>query len=281
VEAESGDEVFRLVGSQVLLCSGVIASPQVLMLSGVGPTDHLKGVGTPTVHHLPGVGKNLRDHPAVFLLFQATGLPTDPLTPPLQVGLRYTTPGSLTRDEIQMSPILMTSEHRPHSVEIREEGAYFGISIGLQNATTAGELTLTSADPRVQPKLDYQYLSSPWDRKRMRHAVRLAVRLSQHPAFKDIIVRRVFPGDETIAADEALDAWMLANVTTQHHSSGTCKMGPASDPMAVVDQYCRVHGMEGLRVVDASVMPDVIRANTNATTMMIAERVADWIKAGR
>jgi choline dehydrogenase len=74
---------------------------------------------------------------------------------------------------------------------------------------------------------------------------------------------------------------MLANVTTQHHSSGTCKMGPAADPMAVVDQYCRVHGLEGLRVVDASVMPDVIRANTNATTMMIAERVADWIKEGK
>mgnify|MGYP003288309829 CR=1 FL=1 len=281
VEAESGGEVFRLEGAQILLCSGAIASPQVLMLSGVGPTDHLTSVGIPAVHYLPGVGQNLRDHPAVFLLFQATGIPTDPLAPPLQVGLRYTTPGSLTRDEIQMSPILMTSEHRPHSVEIREGGAYFGISIGLQNATTAGELTLTSADPRVQPKLDYQYLSSPWDRERMRHAVRLAVRLSQHPAFKDIIVRRVFPGDEIIAADDALDAWMLANVTTQHHSSGTCRMGPASDPMAVVDQYCRVHGVEGLRVVDASVMPDVIRANTNATTMMIAERVADWMKEGR
>jgi choline dehydrogenase len=281
VEAESGGEVFRLEGSQVLLCSGAIASPQVLMLSGVGPTDHLASVGIPAVHHLPGVGKNLRDHPAVFLLFQATGIPSDPLTPPLQVGLRYTTPGSLTRDEIQMSPILMTSEHRPHSVQIREDGAYFGISIGLQNATTAGELTLTSADPRVQPKLDYQYLSSPWDRERMRHAARLAVRLSQHPAFKDIVVARLFPGDEIIASDDALDAWMLANVTTQHHSSGTCKMGPASDPMAVVDQYCRVHGVEGLRVVDASVMPDVIRANTNATTMMIAERVADWIKEGR
>jgi choline dehydrogenase len=94
-------------------------------------------------------------------------------------------------------------------------------------------------------------------------------------------VTRLFPSDAVVASDDALDAWMLANVTTQHHSSGTCKMGPAADPLAVVDQYCRVHGLEGLRVVDASVMPDVIRANTNATTMMIAERVADWLKTDK
>jgi choline dehydrogenase len=281
VEAESGGEVFRVYGEQILVCSGAIASPQLLLLSGLGPTEQLRSLGIPVVHHLPGVGQNLRDHPAVFLLFQANGVPSDPNAPPIQVGLRYTTPGSLTRNDIQMSPILMTSEHRPHSVHIRDGGSYFGISIGLQNATTAGRLTLTSADPHQQPKLEYQYLSSPWDRERMRHAVRLAVRLSQQPAFKDIVIRRVFPGDDIVASDAALDAWMLANVTTQHHSSGTCKMGPVSDPMAVVDQYCRVHGLQGLRVVDASVMPDVIRANTNATTIMIAERVADWIKAGK
>ncbi|MBI3329512.1 MAG: mycofactocin system GMC family oxidoreductase MftG [Nitrospinae bacterium] len=280
VEAESGGEVFRVEGDQILLSSGAIGSPQILMLSGVGPAEHLSSLGVSVVHHLPGVGKNLRDHPAVFLLFQAKGEPPDLLVPAIQVGLRYTTPGSLTRNELQVSPILMTSEHRPHSVQIADGQSYFGISIGLQNATTAGQLRLTSADPHVQPALNYQYLSSPWDRQRMRHGVRLAVRLSQQPAYKDIIAARVFPTDEVVASDEALDAWMLANATTQHHSSGTCKMGPTSDPMAVVDQYCRVHGVEGLSVVDASVMPDVIRANTNATTIMIAERVADWIKAG-
>ncbi len=84
-----------------------------------------------------------------------------------------------------------------------------------------------------------------------------------------------------MASDDALDDWMLRNAYTQHHTSGTCKMGEASDTMAVVDQFCHVHGMQNLRVVDASVMPDVIRANTNATTLMIAERVADWIKEGR
>ncbi len=98
--------------------------------------------------------------------------------------------------------------------------------------------------------------------------------------FAALVAERLNPTDEDLASDEALDNWMLRNAYTQHHISGTCKMGQASDPMAVVDQFCHVHGLEGLRVVDASVMPDVIRANTNATTIMIAERVADWIKEG-
>ena len=93
-----------------------------------------------------------------------------------------------------------------------------------------------------------------------------------------MVKSRITPTDEELASDVALDAWLRLNVTTSQHISGTCKMGPASDPMAVVDQYCRIHGLEGIRVVDASVMPNVIRANTNATTIMIAERVADWMK---
>jgi choline dehydrogenase len=110
----------------------------------------------------------------------------------------------------------------------------------------------------------------------MREAVRLCVRLLEHDMYRDIVEGRIEPTDQDLASDDALDAWLLANVSTSQHISGTCKMGLRSDPMAVVDQYCRVHGLERLRVVDASVMPDVIRANTNATTIMIAERVADW-----
>jgi len=109
-------------------------------------------------------------------------------------------------------------------------------------------------------------------------ASRLAYRLAQHPTFKDVIIEPVGIGEETIATDEALDAWLLGSIGfAGFHPAGTCKMGPAVYPMAVVDQYCRVHGLEGLRVTDASVMPDVVRANTNATTIMIAERVAGWI----
>jgi choline dehydrogenase len=146
----------------------------------------------------------------------------------------------------------------------------------LELAVGAGELRLASTDPQVQPHLEYRYLADPWDRQRMREAVRLCVRLLEHDMYRDIVEGRIEPTDQELASDDALDAWLLGNVSTSQHISGTCKMGLRSDSMAVVDQYCRVHELERLRVVDASVMPDVIRANTNATTIMIAERVADW-----
>ena len=100
----------------------------------------------------------------------------------------------------------------------------------------------------------------------------------EHNAFSDIVAERLEPTDEDLASDDALDAWMMKTVVNTTHASGTCKMGPASDPMAVVDQRLRVHGLEGIRVADASIMPNVIRANTNATTIMIGERAAEWLK---
>ena len=115
----------------------------------------------------------------------------------------------------------------------------------------------------------------------LRQAVRLAVRLGADAAFQGLFIERVTPTDAELASDATLDAWLWQNMGTSHHISGTCKMGPASDPMAVVNQYGRVHGLENLWVADASIMPDCIRANTNATTIMIGERVADFIKQGQ
>lgn len=109
----------------------------------------------------------------------------------------------------------------------------------------------------------------------------MCVKLGEHASFRDIIESRIAPTDEDLASDESLDEWMMREVTTGQHISGTCKMGPASDSMAVVDQHGRVHGLEGLRVVDASIMPDCIRANTNVTAMMIGERVSDFIATGK
>ena len=109
----------------------------------------------------------------------------------------------------------------------------------------------------------------------MRSGVRACIDLTQRSPLADVLKERITPTEDDLASDDMLDAWLLANVGTQHHSSGTCKMGPASDPMAVVDQRLKVHGLNGLRVVDASIMPDVVRANTNATTIMIAEKAAD------
>ena len=150
----------------------------------------------------------------------------------------------------------------------------------LDLAMSAGELRLQSTDPHVQPFLDYRYLEDEFDRRRMREMVRLAVQLAEHEEFQPIIAERIEPTDAELASDEALDEYLLREVTTGQHISGTCKMGPASDPMAVVDQYGHVHGLQNLRVVDASIMPDCIRANTNVTTMMIGERIADFIRQG-
>ena len=277
VEAESGGEAFNVYADEIILSGGAVNSPQTLMLSGIGPAEQLRSVGVTPLHDLPGVGENLRDHPATFIPFRANMQPPDRFTPSVQAGMRYTTPNSIHRNDMQITPLLMTSEHRPADMELDDAGAYTGINVALQKALTAGRLTLQSSDPKVQPRLDYDYLSHPYDRERMRGAVRLCVELSQSPGYKEIMVERLSPSDDELRDDDALDKWLMANVGTQHHSSGTCRMGPADDAMAVVDQYCRVHGIEGLRVVDASVMPDVVRANTNATTIMIAERVAAWI----
>jgi choline dehydrogenase-like flavoprotein len=151
----------------------------------------------------------------------------------------------------------------------------------LDLAKSAGELRLQSTDPHVQPFLDYRYLEDEFDRRRMREMVRRAVQLAKHEDFQSIIAERIEPTDAELASDEALNEYLLREVTTGQHISGTCKMGPASDPMAVVDQHGHVHGLQNLRVVDASIMPDCIRANTNVTTMMIGERIADFMRQGK
>lgn len=278
VQANRRGEELTFTGDRVVLCAGAIASPQLLLLSGVGDRSQLALLGIPLVHHAPGVGQNLRDHPAVFVLFRATGMPDDPAAPPLQVGLRCRTPGSRYRNELQLSPILMTSEHRPQSLLVDDATSYFGITIGLQNAMTAGSVRLSSADPGAPPVLDYNYLASAYDRERLRTGVRLAADLARDPAFTDVVVSRVFPADDELASDDRLDEWVRQNVKTQHHSSGTCKLGPDDDPLAVVDANGRVRGLENLSVVDGSIMPDVVRANTHATILMMAEKLADHLR---
>ena len=274
VEVESGGEVFLIEAEEILLCAGAIASPQILMLSGVGPAGHLRDLGINVIHHLPGVGQNLRDHPNIRVPLEVyDDIDLDPQAPRTQLALRYTAEGSTARNDMQ---IMASSFSSPISGDpLEAEGIRFTCILELANGY--GELKLKSKDPKDQPFLDYRYFRDPWDRERMREAVRLCLKLLEHESYQKLVKRVIAPAPEELASDEALDSWLLRNVTTSQHISGTCKMGPASDPMAVVNQQCRVHGMEGLRVVDASVMPDVIRANTNATTIMIAERIADWM----
>jgi choline dehydrogenase len=133
----------------------------------------------------------------------------------------------------------------------------------------------------LQPRLHYNYLQEAFDRQRLRDGVRLSLQLASHEAFRAIMDTLYQPTEADLASNDALDQWLLHNVSTMHHISGTCKMGPGSDALAVVDQYGRVHGLAGLRVVDASILPDCPRANTNVVTMMLGERIANEIRRGR
>ena len=280
VRAESGGEEFDVFGDEIILSAGAVCSPQILMLSGVGPAAHLAQFGVPLTLDLPGVGQNLRDHPIVWVTWKTKeGFDLDGLAPRNQFVLRYTAEGSdLRNDMIVIFQSFATERVNRGGGRMDPLGIRAVVSVYL--AESAGELTLTSADPAVQPFLNYNYFAEEFDRRRMREGIRLAMRLGEDEAFADIIESRIEPLDSELESDDALDDWMMREATTGHHISGTCKMGPASDPMAVVDQHGRVHGLEGLRVVDASVMPDCIRANTNVTTMMIGERMADFA-AGR
>lgn len=273
IEVMSGDEIFVLEGEEIILSAGAIASPQLLMLSGVGASDRLEELGIAAVHELPGVGRNMKNHPSVSLRYKLVeGNRPAPDAPRNQVGLRFTAEGSEYRNDIQVQP---TTSYPESAVtpDIR-------IGCRLELPLSQGELTLTSPDIKDQPRLAYRFLTDSGDRERMRSAVRQCTRIFRHSAFEGLLRERIAPTDEVLSDDEALDAWMQGNAGIAGHTSVTCRMGPASDPLAVVDQYCRVHGLQGIRVIDASAMPEITRANTNATTIMMAERVAELIKEG-
>ena len=278
-EVESGGERFTVEGGQIVLSAGAIASPHLLLLSGVGRVDQLQRHGIPLVHELAGVGQNLRDHPIVPVVYKVKDdFPQDPKAPRYQLALRYTATGSSARNDMQILPSAFSSPiGAPDPYE--QEGVRF--TCVLEFANGFGELPLDSNDPTVQPHLDYNYLKDPWDRERLREAVRLCMELVKHPMYADIIDERLQPKDADLVSDDAMDEWMLGITVNTTHISGTCKLGPASDKSAVVDQYCWVHGLQNVRVADASVMPNVVRANTNSTTIMIGERVADWIMQGQ
>ena len=280
VRTGSAGEELDFRADEVVLSGGAIGSPHVLLLSGIGPARHLEEAGVEVVLDLPGVGQNLRDHPQVPVTLKAKDeYLTDGLEPRLQIGLRYTASGSdLRNDMLILVASFATEEGNYVSSDSRPIGFY--VQALLYLADGSGTIGLVSADPLVQPFLDYNYLTEESDRRRLREAVRIAVGLSELGPLAELVEERIGPEDADLASDAALDRWMDRKVATSHHVSSTCKMGPSSDPMAVVDQYGRVRGVDGLRVADASIMPDCVRANTNVTCMVIGERIADFMREG-
>ena len=280
VQMETSGRVQDAHAGEVFLCAGAIGSPHILMLSGVGPPDHLTEAEVEVVHDLPGVGQNLRDHPQASVSLRANdSYRMEGIEPLLQVGLYYTAKGSDLRNDVLMLAASGVTEGGFYTTEDAEIRG-FDVQALLYLAVGAGKITLASNDPHVQPVLDYNFLAEEFDLRRLREAIRLIISLIEHDDYREIIAERIAPTDTDLATDAALDRWLAGVVSTSHHVLATCKMGPASDPMAVVDQYGNVHGLDGLRVADASIMPDCIRANTNATSMAIGERVADFVRQG-
>jgi len=290
VEAESGDEVFNVEADRVVLSAGAIKSPHLLMLSGIGPKDQLQLFGVPLVRELRGVGQSLWNHASAQITFKVKDgitLAADPDA--VHFSLRYTSQGSTAINDMVLGtgPVVDERQERVPGLRTRyltgevpaDRVARISCTLGLPDGS--GYVRLASADPRAQPSFNYCYLQHPNDIRRMREGLRLAVRLLESDEYKDVTDHRINPTDDILADDGALDLWIRQILGTARHVSGTCKMGPDSDPMAVVDQFCRVKGVQGLWVVDASVMPRIPRSGgVHPTVIMIGERVVDWIAAG-
>ncbi len=278
---EHDSEVEEVEGENIILSAGAIGSPHLLQLSGVGPSDRLENVGVPVVHDSPGVGRNLRDHPHVRCVWRTRDDFEQPLgIPGIQFTLRYTAEGSHLVNDMLIHPGSRGLISRRPFIPGTPEEFGLGMTVCLDLAVGAGGLYLRTDDPHVQPFLDYNFMEEEFDLSRVREGVRIALEFAKYEGWDNLVTERVDPSDADLESDDALDAWIKEAVVTSHHVSGTCKMGPESDEMAVVDQYGNVRGLDNLKVVDASIMPDCIRANTNVTSMVIGERVAAFIGEG-
>ncbi len=284
---------------EVILSSGTVNTARLLQISGVGPAGLLGELGVPVVHELPGVGQNFRDHYAVRCVMRAA-------------------PGTVTLNEMSRGPRLVQQVARwargkpnilsqaPSQVHLfwkSWEGAdapdlqgvftpgsyvqgktyildkYPGMTAGIwpHRPESKGHVAARSVDPWQDPVIQPNYLSDPIDRQTMLGGIRLIRKLLRTPELAPYVVEETLPGDAVQTDDELMD-FAKANGSTTYHLIGTAKMGPASDPGAVVSDRLLVHGMQGLRVVDASIMPSMPSANTYATTLMIADRASDFIR---
>jgi len=283
-------------GREVLLAAGAIGSPQILELSGIGQPTVLNGAGVTVRHELPGVGENLQDHYQVRFIYEMSLKHSlnDVWNNPwlkLMTGLDYATRrrGILT---IGAGVVGLFAKSRPNleepdiqfhfmplSAERPGQGmhTFSGVtsSVCVLRPESRGHLHITSADPVAQPAIVANYLGEEVDRQVTIDGMKLARRIAEQPAFKQHLKREVVPGPD-VKSDEEMLAVAREKGTTVFHPCGTCKMG--SDAKAVVDQRLRVHGVEGLRVVDASIMPNLISGNTNAPAIMIAEKASDMIR---
>ena len=283
---------------EIILSGGAVNSPQLLQLSGVGPAALLKEIGVPVHHDLLGVGENLRDHfvlrivariktmdtinqrvkglPLVSETFKYfTGRPSVLGLSPTLVYIFWKSDPALDNGDLQIS---FTPASYKEGVQSQLDD-FPGVTVApwVQRPESTGHIRVMSANPFEAPAIQPNYFSHETDRRLSLAGMRMARDLMQTPEFAPHVEREELPGPDVNTEDEML-AYYRENATTTFHLMGTCRMGPESDPTAVVDDNLRVRGLEGLRVADASIMPTMPSANTNAATIMIGEKCADFIR---
>ena len=287
-------------GGEVILAAGAVGSPQILQLSGVGEQGLLRSHGIEMRHALPGVGENLQDHLQIRAVFGVEGAKTlntmaSTLWGKAMIALQYAARrsgpmsmapsqlGAFTRSRPGLAHANLEYHVQPLSLDAFGEPLHrhdaLTASVCNLNPTSRGHVRIASADASAAPRIAPDYLSTEEDRRVAAESLRITRRIAAQPALAPFKPREIKPG---VQFESDADLAKLAGDigTTIFHPVGTAKMGPAADPMAVVDAHLRVHGLQGLRVVDAGVMPAITSGNTNSPTLMIAERAAEWILAG-
>jgi choline dehydrogenase len=268
IEVETPDGVDTIEAKTVVLCAGAIMSPHILLHSGVGPKAQLETFNIPVIADKP-VGQNLCDHPAISVVLKAkSGVNIDFDSPIIQTILRYTAEGSEKRNDLQIEQLSFVGQN--------DGTPRFGIAGVLEYQFGRGELTLTSTDPHVAPKIDNRFCEDERDLSRMVTCFKDTLAFAQKGAVADMSEEVQFPNLNRGNSDEDLANLCRKFSSSGYHPCGTVKMG--SDSEAVVDQFGRAHDLENLVVADASIMPFVPRANTNLTAIMIGEKVGEWIR---
>jgi choline dehydrogenase-like flavoprotein len=260
----------------VIVCAGAVGSPQLLMLSGIGPAGQLRALGIDPVADLPGTGANLQDHPIAMACFE----PPEPLPPSrFNHGETYSalrSPLAGAWPDLHLFPILLPVAPEGHQAP---PGGFALVASAVAPAST-GSVVLASADPLAAPLIDPGFLRDPGDVDRLAAGIVMIRQAAAGLEFTSLGATEVWPGPESQGSG-GLRAWIRRTVSSYYHPAGTCRMGQGSDETAVVDPELRVHGIAGLRIADASVIPVIPNAHPHATVLAIAERAADLVGGHR
>ncbi|HEX8031608.1 MAG TPA: GMC oxidoreductase, partial [Vicinamibacterales bacterium] len=251
---------------EIVVCGGVVDSPKLLMLSGIGPADRLKALGIPVVADVPGVGRNFQDH--------------------LKLGIRWNGKTELPGSTVTAGMFMRSNSANygdPPDLQfyvgrgVETPDRFITITVALVFPKSRGEIALRAADPLAAPIIRANYLQDDADVRALVQGVKVARWFGEADAYQDLRADEILPG-AGMKSDADLATFVRRDSDTIYHGAGTCKMGPTTDPAAVVDPTLRVRGVEGLRVADASIMPEVVNATTHAACVMIGEKAADLVR---